>query len=118
MMLPRCAAKCSRVRRRHEYAALTGFGESVAWALVAAEFALLQTRQAAKTRSHECERWTQECVRHGCVRSKPSRPATVAHDFYRTAACNTILIFSQAGKLMRRSSTRKFDRSILPRSRR
>ena len=39
---------------------------SVAHALVRAVFALLRTQSSR--RSHECERGTQECVRHGSVR--------------------------------------------------
>jgi hypothetical protein len=34
-------------------------------------------RPAAETRSHECERCTHECVRHGCLRS--THPRQVAH---------------------------------------
>jgi hypothetical protein len=52
--------------RGHGSALLIPRNPLVAHALVRAVFALLRTHVATEPkRSHECERGTQECVRHG-----------------------------------------------------
>src|ERR1039457_849167 len=63
---PRCGG--GRVLKSSKGKLPECFGYTVARALVRAVLALMPTRSAGcRTRSHECERCTQECVRHGCI---------------------------------------------------
>jgi hypothetical protein len=54
-------------------------------------------------RSHECERGTQECVRHNCAPVTISlRQATSANDFRQPRASSIFLIFTGSSIVTKR----------------